>query len=118
MLTMSLAALFYSVLPLGIHYWAVSDAVVWRSSSAALSVFLTFTSISLLPSGLRLARAGRISLGIVLATSLLSFAALLAQGLNLFGTPTPGPYITGVLFILSGAGLTFFRLVYIRAPAA
>jgi hypothetical protein len=118
MLLMSLAALFYSLLPAGIHYWEVPDAVVWRSSSAVLSIFLAFVSVSGLPIALRFAREGRISLGIALIAALFLFGALLTQGFNLFGSPKPGPYITGVLVILASAGLSFFRLVYIKAPAA
>ena len=118
MLLMSLAALFYSVLPSGIHYWEVSDPVVWRSSSAALSIFIAYVAASGLPISLRFAREGRISLRIVVVFSLCIFGALLVQGFNLFGPPKPGPYITGVLVILGSAGLAFFRLVYIRAPVA
>ncbi len=116
MLTGSLAALFFSVVPITIHFCGASDPVVWRISSVSLAAWLLFNFLSNRQTSNRLSRETSISSSIARVFRALSGVAFLLQLTNLH-LALPGPFIVGVVYVLSTAGLTFFRLVQIEPPA-
>ncbi len=117
MLSSSLASLFFSILPIAIHYCGFSDQIVGRTSSALLALFQVLVFVlSGLPS-IRLVRERSLNLSIFIAFSTVSFSVFLAQLVNL-RVASPGLFIVGVLYLLGTAGLEFYRLVQVKLPAA
>ena len=68
------------------------------------------------PRSVRLTREKSLRPSIFVAFVALSVAALAAQLVNL-RVASPGLFIVGVLYLLGTAGLEFFRLVQVEAPA-
>ncbi len=117
MLSSSLASLFFSILPIAIHYCGFSDQVVWRASSALLALCQVLVMILTGSPSFRLAREGSLNLSIFIAFSTVSVAVFLAQLVNL-RLASPGLFIVGILYLLGTSGLEFYRLVQVKLPAA
>jgi hypothetical protein len=117
MLEFSLAALFFSLLPLLLHFLGLSDAAVWSVSGAALIAFLVGHGVFTR----RLIRRGQpqvvasLTRGLSISGGVVFLTIVVSQALNLAGVlgRSFGPYLLGLLLLLLGAGVNFVRLVWV-----
>lgn len=120
MLEFSLAAVFFSLLLLPLHFLGLSSAGVWSVASAALTVFIVghgaFTArlirrrepavVSSLTRGLSL--VAQVVFGMIILSQILNLSGLFGRSFGL--------YLLGLFLLLFGAGLNFVRLVWVGNP--
>jgi hypothetical protein len=120
MLEFSLAAVFFSLLPLPLGFLGVPPAAVWSISGSALILFIVahgvFTAklirrgepavISSLTRPLSL--VANIAFGLIILSQILNLSGVLGRSF--------GPYLAGLFLLLFGAGLNFVRLVWVGNP--
>ncbi len=118
LLVSSFSALFFSLLPLALGAFALSDEAIWRSSSLALFPFLASAVGAAWRVNRRLARAGHPSViphvwAIGGPLTVLVAGVQLANGLGLFVAQSFGVYLLGPLLLLGMACLMFVAfLIY------
>jgi hypothetical protein len=119
MLSSSLAALFFSLLPEGLHATGMSSVWTWGLSSALLLTYVVLAGRSSLLAFRALAAEDRAQFDrryfpIIVAAGT---AVVLALALNVVGalwTPGYAAYYFGVLWELGFAAFQFVRIVFVR----
>jgi hypothetical protein len=121
MLEFSLAALFFSLLPLPLGFLGLASGVVWSIAGGALIAFVVGHAV--LASRLIRRRVpavvSSLTRGLSLAANVAFSIIILSQVLNLVGVlgRTFAPYLLGLLLLLFGAALNFVRLVWVGNPS-
>lgn len=120
MLAFSLALLFFAALPIVLHFLGLSDATVWRASSALLAAFVVGNAAwiaSLIRRGVETV-VSSLTPRISAAAQVTYVISLVAQASNvagLFGGPGFGLYLVGLTMLMVGAGVNFVRLVWVAS---
>lgn len=116
MLESSLFAALFAIAPAALAALNVPPGVLWPTASAALLVYLASETIQR-PRAIRRLPAGALNPRLVGSIVGLHLAAAVLQVLNVVGwgvSPGPGPYLAGVTWLTTYAGLMFYRLVTAR----
>ena len=112
----NLLVLLFSLLPLPLHHFGVSDVSIWKISGALLALALLLGYVAVLRRSAELERAGiqpsfprtsRISMQI----PLIVVALLVANSTALFGSPGAGAFLLALFLLLSLSAIPLVLLV-------
>ena len=121
-LTYSLTALLFSLLPVFLDWAGLASTALWRVSSAALALGILFVGTSFFRWANRLPDAERalFSRPLVLFTAIGLVGSVAVTALNAAHVGFSGgraPYLAALLWMLYMAGLNFVRLLQSVSPA-
>jgi len=114
MLTASLSAAFFALLPFAISFFGASDPDVWSYGSAALALYLVLTTALVAQRTILLTSGAMLNPYIswsFLATGLVVIALLGFNTAGFFSDRELGPYFVGLLYLLVLAGVSFARMI-------
>jgi hypothetical protein len=117
MIISSLSALFFSLFPLALGAYSISESAVWAWSSGLLLLAFTAAVGRGLPKVAKLVREARASLALAVISQVLIVGAVVLQVLNVLSlgfSREPAPYLTGVVLLVLFCCIEFVRLVAIR----
>ncbi len=118
MLATSFGALLFSVLPIVVHSYGVTESASWGISSVALLVAIAVGGYLSGRAVHSLAEQPDFSLLITLTTWVGGFLAGMLLALNILSVAfhrEQGPYLTALLWLLPLSSIQFIRLVRVRA---
>lgn len=119
MLSASLAALFFSLLPEALFAMGLAQALVWRSGSALMFGYFLVSGRTIGTASRDLPEAERMYLDrrLAIPMAVLVVSTMLLQGLNALGIwwqPAYWAYYAGIFVLLSMSGFQFVRIVFVR----
>ncbi len=117
MIISSLSALFFSLFPLALGAYSISESAVWAWSSGLLLLAFAAAVGGGLPRFAKLVREARANLALAVISLVLIVGAVVLQALNVLSigfSREPAPYLTGVVLLVLFCCIEFVRLVAIR----
>ena len=123
LIAVSLAAMFFALLPSGLEVTQLAERSIWRASSAAMGLNAVVSQVLMLwvlarmPSEER-SQFPRIIAIIVIGGGVMNTAAQLMNAAAWPYEPQAAVYIFGVMYMLLVAGSLFLRLVIVRTSSA
>ena len=117
MITFSLSALLFSLFPLALGAYSISESAVWAWSSGLLLLAFTAAVGGALPRVAKLVRAGRASPSLAVISFVLIVGTVILQALNVLSlgfSREPAPYLTGIVLLVVFCCIEFVRLIAIR----
>ena len=122
MLSGSLGVTLVAVLPLVLSDIGVAEQTVWRTSSAVFAAYMLTSLLYVLHASRSISQLAKSQLhpGVwifVVSGSFVFALALVGNALGWPGTPSAGPYLAGLYFLLLYSSVQFLRLLLVR-PAS
>jgi len=114
MITSSLSAVFFALLPFAMSFFGASEPGVWSYGSGALALYLVLASALVARRTLSLTSGAALNPYISWSFLACGIVAIALLGLNtagFFPNRELGPYFVGLMYLLVLAGVSFARMI-------